>query len=153
MSRRNRELACRRRLADGPGERWLWAVGSGLPWVGLAVLLLHGLTRRTLTPALYGLTSLAAVGFLILTLGGLPDDLSRRNRLPSGHGAGGDHPGLHGGLRVRPQAGPGEGGAGGAEVVGAGWVRGVWRSDPDALARGAPSGRGMSAVGNSGRCL
>ena len=83
MSRRNRELACRRRLADGPGERWLWAVGSGLPWVGLAVMLLHGLTRRTFTPFLYGLTSLAAVGFLVLTLGGLPDDLARRNRLPS----------------------------------------------------------------------
>ncbi|WP_216904753.1 hypothetical protein [Synechococcus sp. CCY 9618] len=83
MSRLQREMACRRRLADGSGERWLWAVGSGLPWVGLAVLLLHGLTRRTFTPFLYGLTSLGAVGFLILTLGGLPDDLASRNRLPS----------------------------------------------------------------------
>ncbi|KEF42019.1 MAG: hypothetical protein ER33_08475 [Cyanobium sp. CACIAM 14] len=82
MSRLSRELACRRRLADGPGERWLWALGSGLPWVGLAVVLLHGLTRRTFTPFLYGLTSLAAVGFLILSLGGLPDDLARRHRMP-----------------------------------------------------------------------
>ena len=30
-----------------------------------AVVLLHGLTRRTMTPFLYGLTSLAAVGFLV----------------------------------------------------------------------------------------
>ena len=84
MSNHKRELACRRRLADGPGERWLWALGSGLPWVGLAVVLLHGLTRRTFTPFLYGLTSLGAVGFLFLTLGGLPDDLASRHRLPSG---------------------------------------------------------------------
>lgn len=84
MSRHARERACRRRLADAPGERWLWAVGSGLPWVGLAVLLLHGLTRRTITPFLYGLTSVAAVGFLVLTLGGLPDDLTQRSRWPKG---------------------------------------------------------------------
>jgi len=84
MSRLQRELACRRRLADGPRERWLWALGSGLPWVGLAVLLLHGLTRRTITPFLYGLTSVAAVGFLLLTLGGLPDDLTHRSRWPKG---------------------------------------------------------------------
>ncbi|MBD2549331.1 hypothetical protein H6G65_07005 [Microcystis elabens FACHB-917] len=84
MSRLQRELACRRRLTDGSGERWLWALGSSLPWVGLAVLLLHALTRRTITPFLYGLTALGAVGFLVLTLGGLPDDLASRNRLPSG---------------------------------------------------------------------
>jgi hypothetical protein len=84
MSIRSRELAYRRRLTDGPRERWLWALGSGLPWVGLAVMLLHGLTRRTMTPFLYGLTSLAAVGFLILTLGGLPDDLAGRNHWPAG---------------------------------------------------------------------
>ncbi|WP_216910013.1 hypothetical protein [Synechococcus sp. CCY 0621] len=84
MSRLKRELACRRRLTDGSGERWLWALGSSLPWVGLAVLLLHALTRRTVTPFLYGLTALGAVGFLVLTLGGLPDDLANRNRLPSG---------------------------------------------------------------------
>ncbi len=84
MSRLQRELACRRRLSDGPRERLLWALGSGLPWVGLAVLLLHGLTRRTITPFLFGLTALASVGFLVLTLGGLPDDLAQRNRLPSG---------------------------------------------------------------------
>jgi hypothetical protein len=84
MSRLQRELACRRRLADGTRERWFWAVGSSLPWAGLAVLLLHALTRRTITPFLYGLTALAAVGFLMLTLGGLPDDLAKRNRLPAG---------------------------------------------------------------------
>jgi hypothetical protein len=70
MSRLQRELACRRRLGDGAGERWLWALGSSLPWVGLAVLLLHALTRRTITPFLYGLTALGALGFLVLTLGG-----------------------------------------------------------------------------------
>ena len=69
MSRLQSELACRRRLSDGSGERWLWALGSSLHWVGLAVLLLHALTRRTITPFLYGLTALGAVGFLVLTLG------------------------------------------------------------------------------------
>jgi hypothetical protein len=60
-----RHLALRRRLADGPRQRWLWALGSGLPGIGLAVLLAHGITRRTFTPALFGITALAAAGFAL----------------------------------------------------------------------------------------
>jgi len=65
MSRDPHRIALRRRLADGPRQRWLWALGSALPGFGLVVLLRHGLSRRTATPALFGLTALAAVGFAI----------------------------------------------------------------------------------------
>ena len=41
-------------------------------------------------------------------------------------GAGGDHLDLRGGVRLRAPAGAGEGGAGGAEMVGAGSVGGGW---------------------------
>jgi drug/metabolite transporter (DMT)-like permease len=60
-----RRIAFGRRLADGPRQRWLWALGSALPGFGVVVLLRHGLSRRTATPALFGLTALAAVGFAI----------------------------------------------------------------------------------------
>jgi hypothetical protein len=71
--------ACRLRLADAPRQRWLWALGSGLvgtgtPWLmapGLGVLLWHAHQRRTLTPALYGLTLLAGFAFVLATTGGL----------------------------------------------------------------------------------
>ena len=53
-----RRLAFRRRLADGPRQRWAWAVGSGLPVVGLPVLLVHAVTRRTGVPLLFGLGAL-----------------------------------------------------------------------------------------------
>lgn len=66
-----RLIAFRRRLADRPGQRWLWAVASGIPWLGLAPLLLHALTRRTVTPALHGLTALAAAGFALGTYAGV----------------------------------------------------------------------------------
>jgi hypothetical protein len=72
----------RRRLADGPRQRWAWAVGSGLPVVGLPVLLLHAVTRRTGVPLLYGLGTLASVGFALLTVVGAPQDPSSRSWSP-----------------------------------------------------------------------
>jgi hypothetical protein len=71
--------ACRRRLADGPQRRWHWALGSGLLgtgilWLmapGLAVLLWHARTRRTLTPAIYGLTLFGGLAFALATFDGL----------------------------------------------------------------------------------
>ncbi len=69
--------ACRRRLADSPRERWLWALGSGLfgtgiPWLmaaGLGVVVWHANSRRTLTPALYGLTLFGGFAFALATIG------------------------------------------------------------------------------------
>jgi len=71
--------ACRRRLADAPRQRWLWALGSGLlgtgiVWLmapGLGLLLWHARSRRTLTPALYGLTLWAGFAFVLATTGGM----------------------------------------------------------------------------------
>lgn len=77
-----RRLALRRRLADGPRQRWAWAVGSGLPVVGLPVLLLHAVTRRTGVPLLYGFGALASVGFVLLTVVGAPQDPSSRSWSP-----------------------------------------------------------------------
>jgi hypothetical protein len=65
--------ACRRRLADGPSLRWLWAFGSGLicsgvVWlmaIGLLVLVWHGVRRRTLLPAVYGLTLFGGFAFAL----------------------------------------------------------------------------------------
>lgn len=45
-------LAERRRLQDGPWRRWAWAVGANAPLIGLPVLLLHAISRRSLTPML-----------------------------------------------------------------------------------------------------
>lgn len=69
-------LACRRRLADGSRARWLWALAtsplcSGLPVLmapALVVLLWQATSRRTLLPALYGLTLVGGFAFLLLTL-------------------------------------------------------------------------------------
>ncbi|MEB3255548.1 MAG: hypothetical protein VKJ05_04075 [Synechococcaceae cyanobacterium] len=69
-------LACQRRLADGSRGRWLWALASsplcsGLPALmaaALVVLLWQATSRRTLLPALYGLTLVGGFAFLLLTL-------------------------------------------------------------------------------------
>ena len=70
--------AFRRRLADGQRARWLWALGSGLPGIGLVVLVAHGRTRRTLTPALFGVMALAAGGFALGSYAGITMDPARR---------------------------------------------------------------------------
>lgn len=40
----------RRRLQDGPTVRWLWAVGANAPLIGVPVLLVHAISRRSATP-------------------------------------------------------------------------------------------------------
>jgi hypothetical protein len=45
--------ADRRRLQDGPGRRWLWAVGANAPLVGLPVQLLHAISRHTIRPMVW----------------------------------------------------------------------------------------------------
>ena len=62
--------ACRRRLADSPGTRWLWALACGLPLLGIVPLWLHARSRRTLLPGLYGLTALASCTFAVITIFG-----------------------------------------------------------------------------------
>lgn len=47
-----RELVQGRCLRDGPWRRWAWAVAANVPLVGLPVLLLHAISRRSLTPML-----------------------------------------------------------------------------------------------------
>ncbi|MEY3735380.1 MAG: hypothetical protein RLZZ624_438 [Cyanobacteriota bacterium] len=69
-----RELAERRRLRDGPWRRWAWAVGANAPMIGVPVLLLHAISRRSLTPmllaSLLSLPALVAQSALLL-VGGL----------------------------------------------------------------------------------
>jgi hypothetical protein len=82
--------ACRLRLADSPSTRWLWALASGLPLLGIVPLWIHARSRRTLLPGLYGLTALASSSFAVITLfgtisppaGGLqsPQQTHRSNR-------------------------------------------------------------------------
>jgi drug/metabolite transporter (DMT)-like permease len=79
-----RQLALRRRLADGPRTRWLWALGSGLPGIGLVVVLAHGITRRTLTPALFGITAIAAAGFALGSYRGIQHSPSEAAARPGG---------------------------------------------------------------------
>jgi hypothetical protein len=62
--------ACRRRLADSPSTRWLWALASCLPLLGIVPLWIHARSRRTLLPGLYGLTALASSSFAVITLFG-----------------------------------------------------------------------------------
>jgi hypothetical protein len=62
--------ACRRRLADSPSTRWLWALACGLPLLGILPLWIHARSRRTLLPGLYGLTALASSSFAVITLFG-----------------------------------------------------------------------------------
>ena len=66
MSLAKRHRAFLRRLADTPGQRWVWAVGSAVPLAGLPVLLKHGVSRRTLTPTVYGVTALGAASFMLV---------------------------------------------------------------------------------------
>jgi hypothetical protein len=69
-------VACQRRLADHSRVRWLWALASsplcsGLPPLmapALVALLWQAASRRTLLPAVYGLTLVGAFSFLLLTL-------------------------------------------------------------------------------------
>jgi hypothetical protein len=86
MRAAQRRIAFRRRLADSPRQRWGWALGSAAPGFGLVVLLRHGLSRRTATPALFGLTALAAAGFAIGSYAGITADPVRtgeeRSRAP-----------------------------------------------------------------------
>jgi peptidoglycan/LPS O-acetylase OafA/YrhL len=60
-----RHSAFLRRLHDSPRQRWAWALGSAVPLLGLPVLLKHGLSRRTLTPTVYGVTALGAASFVL----------------------------------------------------------------------------------------
>jgi hypothetical protein len=60
-----REAAFLRRLHDSPRQRWAWAVGSAVPLLGLPVLMKHGLSRRTLTPTVFGVTALGAASFAL----------------------------------------------------------------------------------------
>ena len=60
-----RQSAFQRRLRDTPATRWAWALGSAVPLVGLVVLARHGLSRRTVTPAVYGITALGAASFVL----------------------------------------------------------------------------------------
>jgi peptidoglycan/LPS O-acetylase OafA/YrhL len=87
MSAAPRRIAFRRRLADGPRQRWGWALGSAVPGFGLVVLLRHGLSRRTATPALFGLTALAAAGFAIGSYAGFsPGPARPGEKRPRGPG-------------------------------------------------------------------
>jgi peptidoglycan/LPS O-acetylase OafA/YrhL len=65
MRQTARHNAFLRRLRDTPGKRWAWAVGSAVPLVGVPVLVKHGLSRRTLTPTVFGVTALGAASFVL----------------------------------------------------------------------------------------
>jgi hypothetical protein len=62
--------ACRRRLADSPSSRWLWALACGLPLLGIVPLWIHARSRRTMLPGLYGLAALASSSFAVITMFG-----------------------------------------------------------------------------------
>ena len=61
----SRHSAFQRRLGDSSSRRWAWALGSALPILGLPVLLKHALSRRTVTPTVYGITALGAASFAL----------------------------------------------------------------------------------------
>jgi hypothetical protein len=65
MTLASRDSAFHRRLRDTPQKRWGWALGSAVPLLGLAVLVKHGLSRRTVTPTVYGVTALGAASFAL----------------------------------------------------------------------------------------
>ncbi|MFZ0408162.1 MAG: hypothetical protein WAM11_08650 [Cyanobium sp.] len=56
-----------RRLGDGQRQRWLWALGSAIPVLGLPVLAVHARSRRTLMPPIFGLAFLGMVAFIPAT--------------------------------------------------------------------------------------
>lgn len=60
-----RHAAFQRRLRDTPSKRWGWALASAIPLLGLPVLVKHGLSRRTVTPTVYGVTALGATSFAL----------------------------------------------------------------------------------------
>ena len=70
-------VACRRRLADGPRLRWLWASGSALVCSGVpplmvagwVALLWQGIRRRSPLPALVGLALYGGFAFALVSLG------------------------------------------------------------------------------------
>jgi hypothetical protein len=62
------QRAIRRRLGDHPRQRWLWAFGSAIPLLGLPVLAVHAVSRRTMIPPIFGLTSLGMLAFIPATL-------------------------------------------------------------------------------------
>ena len=66
--RERQELACRLRLADSRPQRWAWALGSSLPLVGLPVLIVHAVSRRTVLPTLFGISAVAMSAFATLTM-------------------------------------------------------------------------------------
>jgi hypothetical protein len=65
MDLASRPSAFQRRLRDTPRERWAWALGSAVPLIGVVVLVKHGLSRRTVKPAVYGVTALGAMSFML----------------------------------------------------------------------------------------
>ena len=69
----------RRRLQDGTLTRWLWAVGANAPLVGLPVLVLHAISRRTIAPTVW--SSLLALppflGQVVVLLAAALDVLQR----------------------------------------------------------------------------
>jgi hypothetical protein len=65
MELASRPSAFQRRLRDTPRERWAWALGSSVPLIGVVVLVKHGLSRRTVKPAVYGVTALGAMSFML----------------------------------------------------------------------------------------
>ncbi len=62
----SRHHALRQRLRDTPAQRWSWSLGSAVPLLGLPVLVKHGVSRRTVTPAVYGITALGATSFALV---------------------------------------------------------------------------------------
>ncbi len=55
------------RLADDQRRRWLWAFGAAIPLLGLPVLAAHAISRRTLMPPIFGLTTLGMLAFIPAT--------------------------------------------------------------------------------------
>ncbi|MFN9546873.1 MAG: hypothetical protein ACK6AD_07365 [Cyanobacteriota bacterium] len=84
MSVAPRHSAFLRRLQDSPRQRWSWALGSAVPLFGLPVLVRHGLSRRTLTPAVYGVTAVGAASFVLAVT--VPVILPRAPLAPARHG-------------------------------------------------------------------
>ncbi|MEB3260024.1 MAG: hypothetical protein VKP63_05280 [Cyanobacteriota bacterium] len=65
MTQPLRDTAFQRRLRDNSRQRWAWAAGSAVPLLGLPVLVKHALSRRTVTPAVFGVTALGAASFAL----------------------------------------------------------------------------------------
>jgi len=74
------------RLEDDQRRRWLWALGSAIPVLGLPVLAVHAWSRRTLIPPVFGLTFLGMLAFIPATFvvfqPGMARSLSNRGAQP-----------------------------------------------------------------------